>query len=127
VRPLMRSYSIRSHQAAGGAVLGTVFAIVMVLAVYVASEWLVQQHVKGALTEVLQSDFHDTLEIQSVGLDGWLFSSRRTGEALAVLPSGQIVPIQFSMVGNPVTGSTLTVESSQRLKLMLRGLFDPLP
>lgn len=123
----MRSFLPRRDRAAGGGMLGTIVAIVMVLAVYVAAEWVVGQHVKGALTEVLQSDFHDTLEIQSVGLDGWLFSSHRSGEALAVLPSGQIVPIQFSMVGNPVTGSTVTVEGSQRLKLMLRGLLDTLP
>jgi hypothetical protein len=83
--------------------------------------------VKRALTDILQDDFHETLELQSVGMDGWLFSTRRSGEALAVLPSGEIVPVEFSMVGNPVTGSTLTVESGQRLKLMLRGLFDNLP
>ena len=123
----MRSFLPRRDRSAGGGMLGTIVTIVVVLAGYVAAEWVVGQHVKGALTEVLQSDFHDTLEIQSVGLDGWLFSSHRSGEALAVLPSGQIVPIQFSMVGNPVTGSTLTVEGSQRLKLMLRGLLDTLP
>jgi hypothetical protein len=123
----MPSSFSRSTRTTGSGVLGTIVAIVVVLAVYVGAEWMVGQHVKGALTDILQSDFHDTLEIQSVGLDGWLFSSRRGGEALAVLPSGQIVPIRFSMVGNPVTGSTLTVEGSQRLKLMLRGLFDTLP
>jgi hypothetical protein len=117
----------RSNRMTGGGVLSTIVAIVVVLALYVGAEWMVGQHVKHALTEVLQDDFHETLELQSVGLDGWLFSTRRSGEALAVLPSGQLVPVEFSMVGNPVTGSTITVESGQRLKLMLRGLFDTLP
>lgn len=123
----MRSSLLRSNRAAGGGALGTMIAIVISLAVYVGAERLVEQHVKNALTDVLQAEVHDTLAIQSVGLDGWLFSSHRRGEALAVLPSGQIVPIEFSMLGNPVTGFTLTVESRQRLKLMLRGLLDALP
>jgi hypothetical protein len=123
----MRTSSLRSTRTTGGGVLSTIVAIVVVLALYVGAEWMVGQHVKRALTEVLQDDFHETLELRSVGLDGWLFSTRRSGEALAVLPSGQLVPVEFSMVGNPVTGSTITVESGQRLKLMLRGLFDTLP
>lgn len=123
----MRSSWLRVNRATGGGALGTVVAMAVFLALYIGAEWLEGQHVKSALTEVLQRDFHDTLEIRSVGLDGWLFSSRRSGEALAVLPSGQIVPIEFSMVGNPITGSTVTVESSQRLKLMLRGFLDTLP
>jgi hypothetical protein len=123
----MRTSSLRSIRTTGGGVLSTIVAIVVVLALYVGAEWMVGQHVKRALTEVLQDDFHATLELKSVGLDGWLFSTRRVGEALAVLPSGQLVPVEFSMVGNPVTGSTITVESGQRLKLMLRGLFDTLP
>ncbi len=126
-QPHMRTSILRRTRTTGGGVFGMIGAIVVVLALYVGAEWLVGQHVKRALTDVLQSDFHDTLELRSVGMDGWLFSSRRSGEAIAVLPSGQLVPVEFSMVGNPVTGSTLTVESGQRLKLMLRGLFDTLP
>ena len=123
----MRTSFLRRTRTAGGGALGTIVAIVVVLALYVGAEWMVGQHVKRALTDILQDDFHETLELQSVGMDGWLFSTRRSGEALAVLPSGEIVAVEFSMVGNPVTGSTLTVESGQRLKLMLRGLFDNLP
>jgi hypothetical protein len=122
----MRTVNARGRQLGGG-LFGSIGAIVVVLALYVGGEWVVGQHVKGALTEILQKDVSTQIQVESVGLDGWLFSGRRSGEAVAVLPSGQRVPVEFSMIGNPVTGSTISVEGDQRLKLMLRGLLDTLP
>lgn len=123
----MRISPLSSRRASGGGAFSLLLMVVLLVAAYVGAEWWVGEHVKDTLTNALQSDVHDALETRSVGLDGWLFSSRRNGEAIAVLPSGQIVPIEFSMLGNPVTGYTLTVESDQRLKLLLRGLFEALP
>lgn len=111
----------------GAGTLGAIGSIVIVLALYLGAEWLVGYQVKQTLTDMLENEFSSGMEIQSVGLDGWLLGSRRSGEALAVLPSGQVTPIRFSMVGNPITGATITIESEERLRLMLRRWLDMLP
>jgi len=97
--------------------------VLVVTVVYVGGEWFVTQHVKTAVGEILQRDTRQELVVESVGMDGWLFSGKRSGDAVVVLPSGDRVPVQFSMIGNPFTGSTITVEGEERLKLRLRELF----
>jgi hypothetical protein len=119
----MRAIEVGSRGSSGGGLTGVFLAVLMVAVLYVGGEWLVTQHVKDALTEILMQDTRAELEVESVGLDGWLFSGRRSGDAVVLLPSNERVPVEFKMIGNPITGSTITVEGDQRLKLRLRDLF----
>ncbi|TVP82198.1 hypothetical protein [Thioalkalivibrio sp.] len=119
----MNSMRVGARRSSGAGLIGLFVAVLTVAVLYVGGEWFVTQHVKTALEEVLQEDMHAELEVESVGLDGWLFSGRRSGDAVVLLPSDERVPVEFKMIGNPLTGSTITVEGDQRLKLRLRDLF----
>lgn len=113
----------RMGSQAGSGLVGLFFAVLIITALYVGGEWFVTQHVKTALTEILRQDTTAPVEVESVGMDGWLFSGSRSGKAVVLLPSEERVPVTFSMVGNPLTGSTITVEGDERLKLRLREWF----
>ena len=119
----MNFMKVGARGSSGAGLIGLFVAVLMVAVLYVGGEWFVTQHVKTALTEILRQDTRSELEVESVGLDGWLFSGRRSGDAVVLLPSNERVPIEFSMIGNPITGSTISVEGDQRLKLRLRDLF----
>lgn len=119
----MNAMKVGSQGASGGGLVGLFLAVLMVAVLYVGGEWLVTQHVKDALTEILRQDTRADVEVESVGLNGWLFSGTRSGDAVVLLPSNERVPVEFKMIGNPITGSTITVEGDQRLKLRLRDLF----
>lgn len=117
---------IRGRHSRGGGLVGLFLLVLLVAIVYVGGEWYVTQHVKTALGEILQQDMEQELVVESVGMDGWLFSGRRTGDAVVILPSGERVPVEFTMIGNPLAGSTIAVEGDERLKLRLRGIFGDL-
>ena len=115
--------SIRGRHLRGGGLVGLVLLLLLVAIVYVGGEWYVTQHVKTALGEVLQQDTQRELMVESVGMDGWLLSGRRSGDAVVVLPSGERVPVAFTMIGNPLTGSAIKIEGDERLKLRLHEIF----
>nr|WP_296748540.1 hypothetical protein [Thioalkalivibrio sp.] len=119
----MNSMKVGATRSSGAGLIGLFVAVLTVAVLYVGGEWFVTQHVKAALTEILQQEMHGELEVESVGLDGWLLSGSRSGDAVVLLPSNERVPVEFKMIGNPITGSTITVEGDQRLKLRLRDLF----
>jgi hypothetical protein len=112
-----------SRAAAGAGLISLFLAVLMVAGLYVGGEWFVTQQIRSELAGILQQDSSAQIEIESVGMDGWLFSGRRAGTAVVVLPSDERVPVEFSMIGNPVTGMTLEVKGEERLKLRLRELF----
>ncbi|MFO8153953.1 hypothetical protein [Thioalkalivibrio sp.] len=117
---------IRGRHSRGGGLVGLFLLVLLVAIFYVGGEWYVTQHVKTALGEILHQDMEQELVVESVGMDGWLFSGRRTGDAVVVLSSGERVPVEFTMIGNPLAGSTITVEGDERLKLRLRGILGDL-
>ena len=119
----MKSRKAVPGTAAGGGLISLFLAVLMVAALYVGGEWFVTQQIKSELVGLLQQDSNAQIEIESVGMDGWLLSGRRSGTAVVVLPSDERVPVEFSMIGNPVTGMTLEVKGEERLKLQLRELF----
>jgi len=119
----MNPIDMRGKRSRGVGLISLFLLVLVVTVVYVGGEWFVTQHVKTAVGEILQRDTRQELVVESVGMDGWLFSGKRSGDAVVVLPSGDRVPVQFSMIGNPFTGSTITVEGEERLKLRLRELF----
>jgi len=119
----MKPVDMRGKRARGMGLISLFLLVLVVGVVYVGGEWFVTQHVKTAVGEILQQDTRRELVVESVGMDGWLFSGKRSGDAVVLLPSGDRVPVQFSMIGNPFTGSTITVEGEERLKLRLRELF----
>lgn len=114
---------LKATRSSGMGLVSLFVAVLLVGALYVGGEWFVTQHVKTALTGMLQKDTNRDLVIESVGMDGWLFSGSRSGNAVVVLQSGDRVPVEFAMIGNPITGSTITVEGEERLKLRIRELF----
>ncbi len=113
----------RTGAPSGSGLVGLFFAVLLITALYVGGEWLITQQVKTALTDILRQDTSAQVEVESVGLDGWLLSGSRSGKAVVLLPSEERVPVTFSMVGNPVTGATITVEGDQLLRLRLREWF----
>lgn len=119
----MNPMGLRAGMSKGMGLISLFVLVLVVAMVYVGGEWFVTQHVKNAVTEILQQDTRQELAVESVGMDGWLFSGKRSGDAVVVLPSGDRVPVEFSMIGNPFTGSTISVEGEERLKLRLRELF----
>ncbi|AGA34907.1 hypothetical protein TVNIR_3270 [Thioalkalivibrio nitratireducens DSM 14787] len=110
----------------GGGLVGTVVAVLVVAGLYVGGEWFVAQDVKAGLTELLSEGRSRQVEIEAVGMDGWLLSGKRSGNAVVITPSGERVPVEFSLTGNPITGSTIDVKGEERLRLMLRELFGTL-
>lgn len=116
--------SLNRTRSSGLGLVSLFVAVLLVAGLYVGGEWFVTQHVKTALTGILQKDTNRELVVESVGMDGWLFSGSRSGNAVVLLKSGDRVPVEFSMIGNPITGSTITVQGEERLKLRLRELFD---
>ena len=119
----MNPIGLRAGTSRGMGLISLFVLVLVVAMVYVGGEWFVTQHVKSAVSEILQQDTRQELAVESVGMDGWLFSGKRSGDAVVVLPSGDRVPVEFSMIGNPFTGSTISVEGEERLKLRLRELF----
>lgn len=119
----MNPMGLRAGMSKGMGLISLFVLVLVVAMVYVGGEWFVTQHVKSAVSEILQQDTRQELAVESVGMDGWLFSGKRSGDAVVVLPSGDRVPVEFSMIGNPFTGSTISVEGEERLKLRLRELF----
>jgi hypothetical protein len=119
----MTSRITGSRVTGGGGLISLFLAVLMVAALYVGGEWFVNQQIKSELAALLQQDSNAQIGVESVGMDGWLFSGRRSGTAVVVLPSDERVPVEFSMIGNPVTGMTLEVKGEERLKLQLRELF----
>ncbi|TVP88757.1 MAG: hypothetical protein EA347_05460 [Thioalkalivibrio sp.] len=119
----MHPMEIRGRYGKGGGLIGLFLLVLLVAAAYVGGEWYVTQHVKTGLSEVLQRDTQQEVVVESVGMDGWLFSGRRSGDAVVVVPSDERVAVEFTMIGNPLTGSTIKVEGDERLKLKLREIF----
>ncbi len=119
----MSSMDIRGRASRGMGLISLFLLVLVIAVVYVGGEWFVTQHVKTAVAEIVQQDTRQELEVEAVGMDGWLLSGKRSGDAVVVLPSGDRVPVKFSMIGNPFTGATITVEGEERLKLKLRELF----
>lgn len=119
----MKLMENRGRHVRGGGLFSLVLLVLLVAIAYVGGEWYVTQHVKAGLSEVLQQDTRQEVVVESVGMDGWLFSGRRSGDAVVVLPSEERVPVEFTMVGTPITGSAITVEGDERLRLKLREIF----
>ena len=119
----MKVTNNRRIDARGGGLMSLFLIVLLIAIAYVGGEWYVTQHVKAGLSEVLQRDTQQELVVESVGMDGWLFSGRRSGDAVVALPSGERVPVEFTMIGNPITGSAIKVEGDERLKLKLREIF----
>ncbi|AHE99911.1 hypothetical protein [Thioalkalivibrio paradoxus] len=122
----MDATRLNGQRSTGGGLVGTVVAVLLVAGLYVGGEWFVTQDVKAGLTELLSEGRSQQVEIAAVGMDGWLLSGRRTGSAVVLTPTGERVPVEFSLTGNPVTGATIDVKGEERLRLMLRELFGTL-
>ncbi len=119
----MNSRITAPTRAAGGGLVTLVLAVLVVALLYVGGEWLMTQQVKTELTELLRQDTRSEIEVDAVAMDGWLFSGRRSGNAAVSLPPNTRVPVEFTVVGNPVSGMMINVEGEQRLKLRLQELF----
>lgn len=91
--------------------------------VYFAAEWFVAEDAKFTLEKIPQQEVRQNLEVESVGIDGWLLSGKRSRISVIILPSGDRVLMEFSMIGNPVTGSTVMIEGEEPVKLKLRDFF----
>jgi hypothetical protein len=119
----MNSRMTGPTRPAGGGLVALVLAVLVVTSLYLGGEWLMTQQVKTELTELLRQDTRSEIAVEAVGMDGWLFSGRRSGNAAVSLPSNKRVPVEFTVVGNPVSGLMLNVEGEQVLKLRLQELF----
>ena len=122
----MRTLQSKRMRSAGGGLIGTVIAVIVVAGLYVGAEWWVTQDTQANLSTLLSEGRSRQVEVAAVGLDGWLLSSRRTGTALITTAGDKQVPVEFVLTGNPVTGATISIRDEDQLKLMVREWLDVL-
>ena len=56
--------------------------------------------IQDDVSDLINDGRRGYIEVKSVGLDGWLLSSRRSGTALVVNTKGVHVPVEFIVIGN---------------------------
>jgi hypothetical protein len=115
------------RRASRAGTIGLVLLFLAAVIAYVAGEWLVDRHAQAVLGQVLRADVDQEIGIEVVAMDGWLFSRQRSGEALVVLGPELAVPLEFTLVGHPLTGATITVAGYDHLQRLLSELLQTAP
>lgn len=112
----------RSKPVQGIGIVSVLVLLLVIAALYVGGEWLVHRHVQSAMGEMLRDDISEHVGVEAVSLEGTLFSRERAGTAVVVLGAAEVVPVEFTLVGHPVTNASITIEGYDRLRPLLRQL-----